>query len=146
VLAGDGDARAEFEQLARQLGVAEMVTFLGWRRDIPAVLAALDVVALPTVMDFEGVPVSVIEALAVGRPVVASAVGGVADAVIHGRTGWLVPPRDPVALAAALTEALNDRQRARAVGMAGRERATGLFGLERFIAETEQYLDEVTRR
>jgi glycosyltransferase involved in cell wall biosynthesis len=146
VLIGDGDARAEYQRLAKTLGVSDTVKFLGWRRDIPAVLAGMDVLALPTVMDFEGVPVAVIEAMAVGLPVVASDVGGVRDAVVHGETGWIVPPRDAAALAHTLATVLANMEQARKVGAAARSRAASLFGLNRFIDETESYLKELTLR
>jgi glycosyltransferase involved in cell wall biosynthesis len=139
VLAGDGDRREAYEQLARGLELDGRVSFLGWRRDVPAVLADLDVVALPTVNDFEGTPLAVIEALAAGRPVVASDVGGVAEVVRDGVTGRLVPPRDAPALAAAIEEMLEARGAATAMAEAGRCLVTGCFQQERMVNETETY-------
>jgi glycosyltransferase involved in cell wall biosynthesis len=145
VIAGDGDARPRFEALAAELGVSDIVRFLGWRRDVAGILASLDLVVLPTTMDFEGVPVAVIEAQAVGRPIVATDVGGVAETVIPGKTGWLVPPRDAGRLAEAIADALSDRARAEAIGKAGQAHALSHFALKRYIDETESYLKQVAR-
>lgn len=139
VIAGDGDARPAFERLAVELGVADRVHFLGWRRDIPAVLGALSLVVLPTVMDFEGTPLAVIEALAAGRPVVASDVGGVAEVVRHGETGLLVPPRAPEALADAIATQLGNPQRAQQMADAGRALVLDRYGREAMVDATERY-------
>jgi glycosyltransferase involved in cell wall biosynthesis len=139
VLVGDGHARRELEETAATLGIANRVHFLGWRRDIPAVLRALDVVCLPTINDFEGTPLAVIEALAARRPVVASEVGGVAEVVRHGETGLLVPPRDPKALAAAIRLQLLRREDAHRMARAGEALVRRLYTRERMIAETEAY-------
>lgn len=149
LIVGDGADRAELERLAERLGVggpAGTVQFLGWRRDIPQVLASLDVVVLPTTFDFEGVPVSVIEALAVGRPVVAAEVGGVAEAVQHGKTGLLVPPRDEQALADAIARMIDDPEGAAAMGQAGQALARRLFAVDRFLKEHDRYIREVAAR
>lgn len=100
VLAGDGELRPAMEERARDLGVMDRCVFLGHRSDVPDLLAAADLVVLPSL--FEGLPLSVLEAMAAERPVIATAVGGTDEAVVHGVTGLLVPPRDAAALAAAI--------------------------------------------
>ncbi|WBO86689.1 glycosyltransferase family 4 protein [Hymenobacter yonginensis] len=100
VLVGDGELRAPAEALARQLGMAKRVRFVGFRQDVPAVLRALDIYCLPSL--WEGLPIGVLEAMACGRPVVATAVDGTRELLTHGHNGWLIPPADPAALAAAL--------------------------------------------
>ena len=101
VLAGDGPLRRELEEdVRRRPDIADAVLFLGSVGDVPAVLAGADVFALAS--EREGVPLSILEAMAAGRPVVATAVGGVPDVVVDGSTGLLVPPADPRALADAL--------------------------------------------
>ncbi|RSK43080.1 glycosyltransferase [Hymenobacter rigui] len=100
-LVGDGELRAPAEALARQLGVAERVRFVGFRQDVPQVLRALDVYCLPSL--WEGLPIGVLEAMACARPVLATAVDGTREVIAHGRNGWLVPPATPAALTAALT-------------------------------------------
>ena len=89
---GDGERRAELESLVRRLNLTEAVRFLGWRHDMLRIYADLDVVALSS--RNEGSPVSLIEALAAARPVVATAVGGVPEVVIDGETGLTVPASD----------------------------------------------------
>lgn len=142
LLVGDGPARGDYERLTRLLGLAERVQFLGWRRDIPRLLAKLDVVVLSTAFDFEGTPLAVIEALAAGRPVVATAVGGVPEVVRNGETGFLVPPRDPGALADAIATALDDPGYAAKLGRQGQQVVRALYGRDRMVDETERYFAE----
>jgi len=103
---GDGPERAALERRVQELGLHERAAFTGWRRDLPAVYAGLDAVALSS--RNEGTPVALIEAMASGRPVVATAVGGVPDVVEHERTGLLVPPGDARRFAAALVRLARD--------------------------------------
>jgi len=119
VLCGDGRERATLERAAAPLDGA--VRFAGFRRDIGACLAAADVVALPSRR--EGLGVAALEAMAAGLPVIASRVGGLAEAVVHGETGLLVPPEDPDALAAALARLVADGELRARLGHAGRARA-----------------------
>ena len=142
VIAGDGAQREEFQALARTLGLEERVHFLGWRRDIPFVLANLDVVVLPTVLDFEGVPLALIEALATGRPVVATRVGGVGELVRDGETGLLVEPRDDAGLARAIASLVGDPARMKALAEGGQRLVTSLYQRDRMIAETERFYRE----
>jgi glycosyltransferase involved in cell wall biosynthesis len=107
VVVGDGPDRADLERLTRDLGLAERCAFLGWRADLPDIYADLDVVVLCSLN--EGLPVSIIEAMAAGRSVVATAVGGVPDLVRDGETGSLVGPEDPAAIASAVVVLLADR-------------------------------------
>jgi glycosyltransferase involved in cell wall biosynthesis len=119
VVVGDGELRAELERRARALGLGGRVTFLGWRADLPAIYADLDVLALTS--RNEGTPVSVIEGLASGRAVVATAVGGVPDIVIDGRTGSLARPGDAEDVARRILDLLGDPARRRSLGSAGRD-------------------------
>jgi glycosyltransferase involved in cell wall biosynthesis len=117
-IVGDGPLRRSLEEQARALGLGEAVRFLGLRRDIPRVFAALDVVVLPSL--WEGLPFVVLEALAAARPLVATAVGGV-PAIVHDRvTGRLVPPGDDLALATAILHLLSCPEDARAMAESGR--------------------------
>lgn len=128
VLAGDGPLRAELESQARELGIAERCVFLGYRSDVPDLLAAADLLVLPSL--FEGLPVSVLEAMAAQRPVVATAIGGTDEVVTHGLTGLLVPPRDPTALASAIRRMQADPALAHRLATAGRERVEREFSTE----------------
>jgi glycosyltransferase involved in cell wall biosynthesis len=122
LMAGDGALREAARQYAARCGLADRVHFLGVRADVPDLLAAADIFALAS--DWEGTPMSVMEAMAAGLPVVASAVGGVPELVEHGVTGLLAPARDRKALSDALSAVVRDPQRRRELGEAGRKAAT----------------------
>ncbi len=119
VIVGDGPMRAGLQQRAAELGVGGAVRFIGWCRDLPAVYATFDVVVLSS--RNEGTPVALIEAMAAGRPVVATSVGGVPDVVVPGETGILVPPGDPVALADAMVRLAEDADGRRQLAAAARQ-------------------------
>lgn len=134
----------QLQRLATQLGVADRVQLLGavTRAEMPAVLRSADVVACtPWYEPFGMVP---LEAMACGVPVVATAVGGIRDSVVDGVTGRLVPPKDPRAVAAAITALLADRRRRTALGEAGRERARARYTWDRIAADTERVYEKVT--
>jgi glycosyltransferase involved in cell wall biosynthesis len=126
-IAGDGPDRAGIEAAIRHDGGAP-VELLGERDDVPELLAAADVFVLPS--RSEGMPLSVLEAMAAGVPVVASAVGGVPELVVDGVTGVLVPPGDAAALAAALARLAGDAAERERMGAAARRRAEAEFGIE----------------
>jgi glycosyltransferase involved in cell wall biosynthesis len=105
-IAGQGPARPALEKQARELRLESRVRFLGQRSDVADLLSACDVFILPS--RHEGLGVAALEAMAAGRPIVATRVGGLAEAVVHERTGLLVPPEDPAALANALARLLRD--------------------------------------
>jgi glycosyltransferase involved in cell wall biosynthesis len=133
VLVGDGEERGALAARAVDVGVAERVHFTGWFVDVAAALADCDVVALSS--RNEGTPVALIEALAAGRPVVATHVGGVAAVVVPGETGLLVPPGDAGALATAIRTLLVDRALAERLATAGRARAAAEFGADRLVRD-----------
>jgi glycosyltransferase involved in cell wall biosynthesis len=108
VIAGDGPCRPELERQIRRLGIGSSVHLLGQRHDVDSILSKVDVGALSS--DWEGSPLFVFECRAAGVPLVATAVGGVTELVENGRTGLLVPPRDPRLLASALEQVLTDRE------------------------------------
>ena len=117
LLAGSGNQMGQLQKLARELGVRDKINFLGERRDIPRVLAALDIFVLPSLT--EALPISLLEAMAAGRPTIASRVGGIPEIVREGVNGLLVPPADPPGLADAIEALIGDRGRARRIGEAG---------------------------
>jgi glycosyltransferase involved in cell wall biosynthesis len=131
-IAGDGELRDELERLAAPLG--DRFLLLGSRTDVPDLLASFDVFAFPS--RFEGLCVAVIEAQAAGVPVVATPVGGIRESVVDGETGWLVPPKNPEALAERISWVLEHPQEARTVAEAGRRRAVERHSVERMVAET----------
>lgn len=140
-IVGDGPRREEVERLAGELGLAGRVQLLGGRDDVPELLSQAACVVLAS--DYEGCPLSVIEAMAAGVPVIATRVGGLGELVQHGVTGLLVPHEDAGALAAAIGDLLSDLDRGRRLGEAGRSRARELFSVERMAAETLALYDEI---
>jgi len=128
----------------RDLAVAGRVIFAGPRSDIPAVLAASDLLVLPTVTP-EPFGRTVVEAMAAGLPVVATAAGGPLDTVADGETGWLVPSGDPAPLAEKACELLGDRAQANAMGERGRRRAHALYSLDRLVGDMAALFEEVAR-
>ncbi|MCK4356192.1 glycosyltransferase [Candidatus Bipolaricaulota bacterium] len=141
VLVGEGPSRSQVEQSVERTGLNDRVTMLGARTDIPELLAASDLFVLPS--RWEGLPLTIIEAMMAGLPVVASHVGGVAELVEDGVTGFLVPSEAPAALAEALRKLLEDSELRKRMGKAGREKALQDFTLDRMLAETKKEYDEV---
>jgi glycosyltransferase involved in cell wall biosynthesis len=145
LIVGDGERRIELESLVDSLGLRPSVSFLGWRRDLERVYADLDVVALAS--RNEGSPVALIEALAAARPVVATAVGGVPEVVLDGKTGLLVPPSDPNALARAMLRLLGDPAFARRLGVAGQQHVYPRYDSRRLVDDMRAlYLRELAAR
>lgn len=134
--AGDGPLRGWLEsEVAARPGLAGRVRLLGRRDDVPALMRAADL--LVHAAHWEGMPNVVLEAMAAGLPVVATAVEGVDELVAPGETGWIVPPRDPDALALAIREAAADRDAAGRMGRAGRARARAEFSTARMVGRYE---------
>jgi glycosyltransferase involved in cell wall biosynthesis len=130
VVVGDGPDRGAVEAEIRALGLEKSVRLVGERSDVPALLADSDLFVLSS--RSEGLPVSVLEAMAAELPVVASNVGGLAELVVDGETGILVPQGNSAALAGALGRLIDDRDLRRNLGTAGRARAKALFDLAAF--------------
>jgi len=141
---GAGERAALIERTARVHGISDRVRLLGTvsREELVDNYASHDIFVLPAVYDAkgdtEGLGVVLLEALRFERPIVASAVGGIPDIVDHGRTGTLVPPGDPEALAAALDSLIRDPEPARAMAAEGRRLARDRFGWERIIDSTNR--------
>src|SRR5207253_5172567 len=133
-LVGEGELRGELEALARELGVAPSVEFLGNRDDIPELLGGFDVFAFPSL--YEGLCPAVIEAQAAGVPVVATPVGGIRETVLHEETGLIVPVDDAPALADGILRLLEDRPLAERLAGEARRRALERFSVERMVAAT----------
>jgi glycosyltransferase involved in cell wall biosynthesis len=136
VFAGDGPLRKSLESAAAALEVERNVRFLGFRSDVVQLMAAFDAFVLPSL--YEGLPNAVLEAMACGKPVIATAVDGTPEAVVHGETGWLVPPRDPAALADAALRFCNSRTLMKKLGHNGRKRAVRTFGIDRQVSAFDE--------
>jgi glycosyltransferase involved in cell wall biosynthesis/SAM-dependent methyltransferase len=144
LVVGDGELREELTGLAARLGVLDRCLFLGVRRDIPAVLSALDVLVVPSLS--EGMPYVVLEGMASGKPVVATAVNGIPEVVEDRVTGRLVPRQDSGALAEAIGELIADPQSAEAMGRAARRRVEERFSSGQWIARMEALYDDLASR
>ena len=143
-IVGDGPCRGALEALAAELGPAGRIHFAGMRPNRPNPHHLFDVSALTSLS--EGFPNSVVEAMAAARPVVATDVGGMRDALLDGITGRLVPAGDAAALADALARVLEDPAGSEAMGRAGRARAEALFSAEPVIAGLLSLYGELARR
>ena len=141
LIIGDGLQRDKLEQLSAELGLQDTVRFLGLRLDVPDVLQALDIAVCCS--DFEGSPLSILEYMGAGLPVVATEVGGVPDMVEPEVNGLLVAPGDPEALAEALDRMLSDPQRAREMGERGRQRRAAEFDIDVIVGTLEALYGEL---
>jgi len=138
VAVGQGPREAQVRELHERHGLGDRFRLLGYRRDVPDILAACDAFVLAS--EHEGFPIAVMEALSAGLPVVATAVGGVPDAVVPGREGLLVPPHEPEALAEAILELVNDPARRREMALAASLRGNGFDIRGAVQAIEDQYL------
>ena len=134
VYVGKGDLQGALEAQAFQMGVSEKVKFLGWRDDVEEIMPIMDLFVLPSLN--EGMGRVLVEAMAAGRPIVASDVGGIPDLVTHEKTGLLVPPGNWQALAGAILQVLMDTEKARRMGEKGRARCHR-FSLQTMLEELE---------
>jgi glycosyltransferase involved in cell wall biosynthesis len=131
IVVGDGELRESLKAEAQALGVAPRVHFLGARRDLGDLLAAMDVFVMPSL--WEGLPLSMILAMGAAVPVVATAVAGIPEILENHATGWLVPPADSAALTAALVDVFADRARSIAIGSAARASVLPRFGVDGYV-------------
>jgi glycosyltransferase involved in cell wall biosynthesis len=135
LIVGDGALRRDVLRRISALGLQGVVRLLGWRRDVPAILAAADVFLLTS--RWEGLPLAAVEAMLAGTPVVATAVDGTPEAVADGETGYLVPPGDPDAAADRVAQLLRHPGAAEQMGRAGPERARHRFRRRAMLEGTD---------
>ncbi|MDD5449049.1 MAG: glycosyltransferase family 4 protein [Candidatus Omnitrophica bacterium] len=140
---GDGELRKTLENRARELGIEDKVFFLGWRRDAANFYGDLDIVVLTSLN--EGTPLSIIEAMAAKKPVVATAVGGVPDLIEDGKTGILVPPNDPERLKAAIISLCSDEALRRRLGENASEYVLAKYSKQRLMKDMENLYSELIR-
>jgi len=140
VLAGQGVLRAQLQERVNELGLTNRVHFLGLRRDIPDVLGAADIFALGS--DYEGNPLSVIEAMAAGLPIVSTAAGGVPELLQNGKQGFIVQPGHGEELSEAMVILLKDRDLRRTMGAAAAARAKENFDVSAMVKAYEDLYDE----
>jgi glycosyltransferase involved in cell wall biosynthesis len=136
LIVGDGPLRAQLTAYAAQLGLGGQVTFTGWRGDVANLLAVADVYVHPSL--WEGFGLVLLEAMAAGKPVVASRVSAIPEIVVDGVTGWLVPAADGGALADVVLRLFKDSSARTEMGEAGRRRVSSDFTVERMVKATEE--------
>jgi glycosyltransferase involved in cell wall biosynthesis len=137
-LAGQGSLEPSLKEQVRRLGLEDQFTFLGFRRDIQEVLKLFDIVTLPSL--HEGLPNAILEAMAVGKPVVATDVGGIGEAVVHQKTGLLINPGSVESLETGLSTLIEDAALRVAMGEAGRYRMEEVYSLDKQVESFEQLL------
>ncbi len=140
IIVGEGPMRLELDRLAKEIKVEDMVFFLGFREDVPRILASLDLFVLSSYL--EGLGSSILDAMACRLPVVATQVGGIPEVVIPGETGLLVPPRNSKALANAIIKIYENKEMALSLGKKGYELVHKKYSAEgmaaKIIVEYEQ--------
>jgi glycosyltransferase involved in cell wall biosynthesis len=143
LIAGDGPRRELLEKRAAALAIADRVDFLGVRDDVACLLHASDALVLPSRAVVETLPLAVLEAMAAGIPVIASAVGSIPEVVVDGSTGWLIPPADVLALAHRIEHVLDNPAEAARVAASARERVDARYSIERTAAQYSRLFEEV---
>ena len=141
LVVGDGPQREKLANLALNLGLKDHITFTGYRRDVLRVLSLFDIFALATL--WEGLSMVILEAMVMAKPVVTTNVVGNPELVVDGITGFLVPPRDPQALADRILTLLKDENLRKRMGAAGRRRVEEKFTIEKMVSETESLYEEL---
>lgn len=141
VIVGDGPEKKNLKKMVKVSGISKVFMFTGQRFDIPQLLAMYDIFVLPSVL--EGLPRVVIEAMAMEKPIVATDINGVREQLIHDRTGLIVPPRDPEALAEAIIHLINDKKKANNLGRKARKSAKERFDLKQTVSNIERLYENV---
>jgi glycosyltransferase involved in cell wall biosynthesis len=138
LIVGGGDLQPQLERSAAGLGIGSAVHFLGTRSDIPKLLSLVDVSVLTSKM--EASPVTILEAMACGKPCVAPRIGSIPETIVDGETGYVTPPGDESELAGALTRLLTDPARASRFGQNARRRVEERYSLERMVEGYQQLI------
>jgi glycosyltransferase involved in cell wall biosynthesis len=142
VIAGEGELRPSLERQIKELRLEKHVFLAGFRPDVLSLHKAFDVFVMSSVT--EGLGTSLLDAMASGKPIVATKVGGIPEVVVDGETGVLVPPRDPAAMADSIVKLVADEALRRRMGEAGRARAHERFSAERMVAETLRVYERIS--
>ena len=145
LIVGDGSLRRELESIAKKLEIEQHVIFTGFRSDrseVLTILRFLDIFVMPSL--WEGLGLSIIEAMLAGKPVVASKIDGIPEVVLDQETGILVPPREPKALADAICTLLDSPEKRREMGERGRQHAIRHFSIDRMVRDYEEFYDSYT--
>ena len=141
-LAGEGEQREDLEALAGTLGISEHVSFLGVRNDLPDLLSAADSVLMPSLT--EGFPRVAIEAMAAGKSVIATKVGGVPEAITHGQSGILVQPKNIESMSTALVELVRDVELQARLSVAARKHVEQNYSVEKYVARLDEIYSQLS--
>jgi glycosyltransferase involved in cell wall biosynthesis len=141
LVAGEGPVRRQLEDRVKVLNLEDEVRFCGFVSDAPGILSQIDIFILPSL--YEGLGVAVLEAMAAGKPVIASRVGGLPELIADGETGLLVAPKNTEGLAQAIARLAGEKSLAREMGRRGAERARASFSLEKMASQNEAYYYEL---
>jgi glycosyltransferase involved in cell wall biosynthesis len=136
LIIGDGPLRQRLEALSKELRVRGNVIFAGFRSDIKEILSAIDILAIPSLL--EGFPMITLEGMAMAKPIVATNIDGITEQISDGINGILVPSKNPSALAKAVIRVLIDKELARTMGLVARKKVEQEFSVEKMVAETEK--------
>jgi len=140
IFTGDGHLKQNLEKKAFEMGIKENIIFLGWRDDVAKIISIYDIFVLPSLN--EGMGRVLVEAMAIGKPIVASNIGGIPDLVTHGKNGFLVPPKNPEQLAKYIQILLEDKEKRGKIGLAGREMALN-FSAENMVKMIASLYEEL---
>jgi glycosyltransferase involved in cell wall biosynthesis len=143
VIAGEGELRPALERQIKDHHLEKHVLLAGFRPDVLSLHKAFDIFVMSSIT--EGLGTSLLDAMAAGKPVVATRAGGIPEVVVHGETGFLVPPRDHGAMATAIVKLLKDEGLRRTMGEAGRTRACTMFSAERMVTNTLRVYERVKK-
>jgi glycosyltransferase involved in cell wall biosynthesis len=141
IIVGDGKLSNNLKLQVKYDKLSDAIEFIGLRNDVPDILSALDIFVLPSLWEAFGI--AILEAMAAGKPVVATSVGGIPEVVIDGETGILVPASDPDALANAIIRLIEDEELRVKMGNAGRKRVLKHFTIQKMVNKTEQLYQEL---
>jgi len=141
MIVGDGELRSTLEHKARDLGIEDRVIFMGFQNNLQKIYAGLDIIALSSYN--EGLPVALIEAMAAGKPVISTDVGGVVDLILDGDNGLLVPSNDPKSLAEATLYLLEHPERRKMMGVAGRKKVYPHFDKKRLVRDIDNLYENL---
>jgi glycosyltransferase involved in cell wall biosynthesis len=143
LIVGDGPLKGMLQNKTNDLGISKYIIFTGFRQNIHEILNIIDILVISSLS--EALPTIILEAMASGKPVVATNVGGVPEVVVNGETGILVPPRDPDSLTEAFLELLESPEKRFMMGEKGRQRVTKQFSIEKMIRDYEEFYDSCSR-
>jgi glycosyltransferase involved in cell wall biosynthesis len=136
LIVGEGPLKDKLKAKSEELRVEDKVIFTGFRTDIKEVLSAIDILVIPSLL--EGFPMITLEAMAMAKPIIATNINGITEQITNGINGILIPPKDPSAIAQATITLINNREKAKAMGLAARKKAEEEFSVEKMVSETEK--------